>query len=398
MLILTLLSLTIWITLLAFRGQFWRSHIQLSPVPPNFDTLPSVCAIIPARNEADVLPKTLRSLFLQENISQLQVILVDDRSDDGTADAARAIAADINALGEELNLTLPQLDIITADPLPPGWSGKLWAMDQGIHHGERHNPDYYLLTDADIQHHPQNLQQLLFKAERDGLDLVSLMVKLRCQSIWERLLIPPFIYFFQKLYPFDWVNNPQKSTAAAAGGCILIRRPALERIGGLAAIKETLIDDCALAQAVKRGQGQEYHGIWLGLSQKTISLRPYRSLWSIWGMVARTAYTQLNYSPLLLLFTLLAMGVTYLIPPIALIWGIQNHDSFIAFIGFATWFLMAFSLLPTLRFYQQPPFLGLILPLIAALYSLMTLDSALRHGLGRGGAWKGRVYRGKGTA
>ncbi|OAB55293.1 glycosyl transferase family 2 [Phormidium willei BDU 130791] len=394
MLILTLLSLAIWIGLLALRGQFWRSHIRLRPVPANVDPLPSVCAIVPARNEAELLPKTLRSLLLQEAVTSFRVILVDDRSDDGTAEIAEAIAAEVQTLANELQLHLPQLDIITADPLPPGWSGKLWAMDQGIRYAQRYSPVYYLLTDADIQHHPQNLRQLLFKAEREGLDLVSLMVKLRCESLWERLLIPPFIYFFQKLYPFDWVNNPQKRTAAAAGGCILIRRQALDRIGGLAHIKQTLIDDCALAQAVKQADGNDYHSIWLGLADKTISLRAYPGLGSIWGMVARTAYTQLNYSPLLLLLTVIGMGLTYWVPPIALIWGLANEQSFIALLGLASWSLMAFSLFPTLSLYRQPPFLGLILPLIAALYTLMTLDSALRHLLGRGGAWKGRVYPG----
>ncbi|MDC0831861.1 glycosyltransferase [Geitlerinema sp. CS-897] len=389
---LTLLSLLIWIGLLAARGQFWRSHVRLTPIPLEIDDLPSVCAVVPARNEAEVLPIGLRSLLLQDYPNPFRVVLVDDRSTDGTASVAQNTAKDAKAVAKEMGRTAPSLEVLTAEPLPQGWTGKLWAMEQGVRHAKRYAPDYYLFTDADIEHERSSLRQLVFHAERERLDLVSLMVRLRCCSFWERLLVPPFVYFFQKLYPFEWVNDLNRKTAAAAGGCILIRRQALERIGGLSTIKDTLIDDCTLARAVKCGEAGKRHPIWLGLTEKTHSLRSYNSLWSIWNMVARTAYTQLNYSPLLLLLTVLGMGLTYEVAPVSFVWGILTGDRFIALTALATWLLMAFSLLPTLHLYRQPPFLGILLPVIAALYTLMTIDSAIRHWFGFGGNWKGRVY------
>ncbi|MGC9506226.1 glycosyltransferase [Baaleninema sp.] len=389
---LTLLSLLIWIILLAFRGQFWRANVQLTPISLQLNQLPRVCAVIPARNEADVLPQSLRSLFLQDYPNPFRVILVDDRSTDDTAKVAQNTAKDAKAVAKEMGRTAPSLEVLTAEPLPPGWTGKLWAMEQGVRHAKRDAPDYYLFTDADIEHDRSNLRQLVLHAERERLDLVSLMVRLRCRSFWERCLIPPFVYFFQKLYPFEWANDINNKTAAAAGGCILIRRQALERIGGLNAIKQTLIDDCSLARAVKCGEPGKRHPIWVGLTEKTRSLRPYNSLWSIWNMVARTAYTQLNYSPFLLIFTILGMGLTYWVAPVAFVWGILEGDRFVALIALANWLLMAFSLLPTLRLYRQPPFLGIFLPIIAVLYTFMTIDSAIRHWFGFGGNWKGRVY------
>lgn len=389
---LTLLSLAIWIGLLGFRGQFWRANVTLSPMALSLNRMPSVCAIVPARNEADLLPKTLRSLLLQDFNGAFRVVLVDDRSQDNTADVARHLARDLQALARELNRQIPQLDIITAQPLADGWTGKLWALEQGVRHAQRYAPDYYLFADADIVHDRDNLRQLLLKAEREQLDLVSLMVRLRCRSFWERLLIPPFVYFFQKLYPFNWANDPHSRTAAAAGGCILLRRHALKRIGGLSVIRNTLIDDCHLAHAIKLGDDTRPHPIWIGLSDTTRSLRPYRSLWSIWNMVARTAYTQLDRSLLWLLLALLGMTLTYVLPPVSLVWGVLHGDRTLALIGLAVWFLMAFSLLPTLRLYRQSPFLALLLPLVAVLYSLMTVDSAIRHLIGIGGNWKGRVY------
>lgn len=389
---LTLASLAIWIGLLVFRGQFWRSNVQLTPMALSLNRFPSVCAIVPARNEAAMLPKTLRSLLLQENTGAFRVVLVDDRSTDNTAEIAKSIAEDLQAAAREHHVKVPQLDIITAQPLPDGWTGKLWAMEQGVRHAQRYAPDYYLFTDADIEHERHNLEQLVLKAEREQLDLASLMVRLRCRSFWERFLIPPFIYFFEKLYPFTWANDLQSSTAAAAGGCILLRRHALQRIGGLEAIKNTLIDDCSLAKAIKIGDDGKRHPIWIGLAEKTRSLRPYPSLWSIWNMVARTAYTQLNHSPILLVLTVVGMALTYWVPVVGLVWGIVHDARTLALVGLAGWLLMAFSLLPTLRLYRQPPFLGLFLPIIALLYVLMTLDSAVRHLFGRGGNWKGRVY------
>ncbi|MFW6359934.1 MAG: glycosyltransferase [Chroococcales cyanobacterium] len=398
----TFLSLAIWIYLLGFRGQFWRCDQRLDSQTAELETWPTISVVIPARNEADLLPKTLRSLLTQNYPGILNIILVDDHSSDGTAKVA-------NQVGQELGKT-QLLHILSAKPLPPNWTGKLWALQQGTDYAQTLTPppDYCLLTDADIQHDPDNLRQLVTKAEQDNLDLVSLMVKLRCESFWEKFLIPAFIFFFEKLYPFPWVNNPTKPMAAAAGGCILLKSEALNRIGGIAIVKNALIDDCALAAAVKLGKLPKSPGknpisdqfplkkdispIWLGLSEKTISLRPYSSLATIWQMVARTAYTQLNYSPLLLAGTVVAMMIIYLIPPIAIIFGSLSENGQIAIVGLITWLLMAVAYFPTVRLYQRSPLWALSLPAIAFLYTLMTLDSALRHWQKRGGNWKGRVY------
>ncbi|AFY30808.1 glycosyltransferase [Calothrix sp. PCC 7507] len=379
---LTLLSLIIWIGLLILRGQFWRADQQLEAAQTHLQSLPTICVVIPARNEADLLPITLRSLLLQDYPGDFQVFLVDDRSTDGTANFAEGVAHAVNKP--------QQLHIIAGESLPPGWTGKLWAVEQGIQKASVFTPDYFFLTDADIQHDVGSLRRLVAKAIQEDLDLVSVMVRLRCESLWEKLLIPAFVFFFQKLYPFRWVNNPKNATAAAAGGSILIRREALERIGGIAVIRQALIDDCALARAVKKsGNG----GIWLGLSTLTRSLRPYPSLETVWQMVARTAYTQLNYSPFLLGGTLLAMTLIYLVPPVGVIVGLLMGNLAIALTSLSAWLLMSVAYLPTIRFYRCSPWLVWCLPAIAFLYTLMTLDSAIRHWQGRGGAWKGRVYR-----
>ncbi len=382
---LSLLSLLIWLVLIWGWGNFWQCDQKLEDVQDSSmasypSVCPSVCIVIPARNEADLLPTTLRSLKVQSYQGNFQIILVDDQSTDGTADIAKQVAEDIT--------------IISSQPLPSGWTGKLWAMEQGTllaqdsQDAQTLNPDYILLTDADIYHDPHNLQNLVAKAVADNLDLTSLMVRLRCESVWEQWLIPAFVFFFQKLYPFAWVNNPKKSMAAAAGGCILIKTKALQRIGGIQAIRQALIDDCALAQAVKSSGGK----IWLGLSDLTTSLRPYPDLETIWDMVARTAYTQLNYSPLLLIGTLVGMGLIYILPPLGLILGILLGQNLIAIACGIALILMTVSYFPTIRFYKCPLWLSFCLPAIAGLYTLMTLDSALRHWQGKGGAWKGRVY------
>ncbi len=401
---LMLLSLTIWLGLLCFWGQFWRTDQQLEIRETQLESLPVVCAVVPARNEAELIPTSLRSLLLQDYPGSFNVFLVDDHSTDRTANFAEGVA---HAVGKP-----QQLHIITGESLPPGWSGKLWAVEQGIKSASKFAPDYFLLTDADIEHDPGNLRRLVAKAVQEDLDLVSVMVRLRCESFWEKLLIPAFVFFFQKLYPFRWVNNPNNHRAAAAGGSILIAREALERIGGIQVIRQALIDDCALAQAVKRGTGdwrlatrEEFSPIpntqypiptkgriWLGLSSLTRSLRPYDSLATIWDMVARTAYTQLNYSPLLLLGTLVGMPLIYLVPPVCVILGAIWSNWAIALTGLFGWLLMTFAYYPTIRFYKCSPWFALSLPAIAFLYTLMTLDSALRHWQGRGGAWKGRIY------
>ncbi len=427
----TFLSLLIWIGLLCFRGQFWQADqrleaVDMSSSPLSPEAYPSVCAIIPARNEADLLPITLRSLLTQDYPGSFCTLLVDDQSTDGTATVARQAAEGLDKSS--------QLEILSSQALPTGWTGKLWALEQGTRHAQKRTPppDYLLLTDADIEHNSTNLCQLVTKAEQENLDLVSLMVRLRCQAFWEQLLIPAFIFFFQKLYPFRWVNDPTNSMAAAAGGCILIRREALNRIGGIQSVRQALIDDCALAKAVKRvgtgdkgefsskdfgtsspspssphsplplipSRGPEFptpHSpssgrIWLGLGSLIRSLRPYPSLASVWEMVARTAYTQLNYSPFLLLGTLLGMTLVYLVPPVGAIFGALAGNWLVAIAGLSGWLLMALAYFPTIRFYDCSPLLAFCLPGVAFLYTLMTLDSAVRHWQGRGGAWKGRVY------
>jgi hopene-associated glycosyltransferase HpnB len=372
----SLLSLLIWIYLILFRGQFWRMDQRLDSAILD-SPFPSVSVVIPARNEADLLPITLRSLLTQDYPGTLNIILVDDHSTDGTSEVAKATAEQLESIDH--------LHILAAEPLPSGWTGKLWALEQGIQKMMQFQSDYILLTDADIEHDPTNLQKLVAKAVNDDRELVSLMVRLRCESFWEKFLIPAFVFFFAKLYPFRWANDPKRSLAAAAGGCSLIRREALARIGGMGAIRHALIDDCALADAIKSSGS---HRIWLGLTSETKSLRPYDSLETIWSMVARTAYTQLNYSPLLLIGTLLGMSIVYLAPIVALIVG----DPFVKLVGLLIYLLMTLSYFPILQFYRCPGRFAFSLSAIASLYTLMTLDSAYQHWRGKGGAWKGRVY------
>ncbi|ACK68166.1 hopene-associated glycosyltransferase HpnB [Rippkaea orientalis PCC 8801] len=389
LLLTTILSLIIWVYLLLFRGGFWLSNQKIKPQALGITDYPSVYAVIPARNEADVLPISLKSLLNQDYLGQFTIILIDDQSSDGTGEVAQEIAKNCHQSN--------RLIVISGQTLPTGWSGKLWAMEQGLKYIKKHNcqPKYILFTDADIEHHPTNLQELVTKSQQENLALTSLMVWLRCQSIWEQFLIPAFVFFFEKLYPFAWVNNAKNKMAAAAGGCILIRRDILEEIGGLEIVRQALIDDCSLAAAVKSKLQQNPNntqGIWLGLSEKTRSLRPYDSLETIWNMVARTAYTQLNYSPLLLSGTVLGLTLVYLIPILSLALGLLLGNSLIALFGGITWILMAIAYLPTLILYKASPLWSLTLPIIAFLYLLMTIDSALRHWQGKGGAWKGRVY------
>lgn len=381
------LSLIIWVFLLLFWGQFWQANQRLEINNIDLPSYPSVCAIIPARNEADVLPVSLKSLLSQEYPGEFSIILIDDQSTDKTGEVAQNIADNLNQSD--------RLKVIQGKPLPVGWSGKLWAMEQGIQFVKNQglSPDYFLFTDADIEHHSTNLKELVTKAEKENLALTSLMVLLRCDSFWEKFLIPAFVFFFQKLYPFPWVNNPQNKMAAAAGGCILIRRDRLEEIGSIPSLREALIDDCTLAQKIKGlSTPDNPTAIWLGLTEKTKSLRPYDSLDTIWTMIARTAYTQLNYSPLLLLGTMLGMSLIYLAAPIILLLGIYLESRNLMIISSLTWLLMAIAYLPTLRLYKLSPLWSLSLPIIALFYNLMTIDSALRHWRGQGGGWKGRVY------
>jgi len=386
LLVLGLTSLAIWAYLLTLRGGFWRSAERLDaasapalgrPAP----AWPAVTAVVPARNEAEVIGESLAALLAQDYPGRFGVVLVDDHSEDGTASVARAAAAGAEA---------GRFQLLQAAPLPAGWTGKLWALHQGTQAADAQSA-FFWFSDADIRQPPDALRRLVAKAEAERRDLVSLMVALTCESFWERLLIPPFIYFFQKLYPFAWANDPRARTAAAAGGCVLLRRAALERIGGLGAIRHALIDDCTLAAAVKRSAPADSHGVWVGLATEARSIRPYSGLGAIWEMVARSAYNQLRHQPLLLAGTLVGMVLTYLAPPLLLLAWPWHREDVPAVLGALAWLLMALSLLPTLRLYRQPFWLAPLLPLAAALYSAMTVDSAWRHWRGRGGRWKGRV-------
>ncbi|WP_227498637.1 glycosyltransferase [Synechococcus sp. PCC 7336] len=385
------LSLAIWLGLLTLRGRFWTADQILNDDLPAPERWPSVCAVIPARNEAEAIATTVRALLAQEYAGELKIVLVDDQSTDGTADVARQAAEEFRQESGDR-----QLEVLSGKELPAGWTGKLWALEQGTQYALKTLPDYILLTDADIQHNRSNLRRVASLAERDRLDMASVMVRLRCKTAWERFLIPAFIFFFMKLYPFRWVNDPDNPTAGAAGGCILIRSDALQRIGGMACLKEALIDDCTLAAKVKANPSPEAPDgksrIWLGLGSDIISLRPYPDLDTVWKMVSRTAFTQLNYSTLLLIGTLFAMALIYLVAPLGLVWSLATSHWIGAIAAAFTWCLMALSYWPTLKFYRQSPLLAFALPAIAFLYTLMTLDSAIQHWQGKGGAWKGRVY------
>ncbi len=375
-------SVAIWLYLLLGRGRFWRAATPLDGPAPARRLWPAVAAIIPARDEAATIAPVVASVLAQDYPGPFAVLLVDDHSTDGTA-ALAARAADVAG----------RLTVVAAAPLPAGWAGKVWALSEGVARAAAATPDarYLWFTDADIAHDPDTLRRLVAKAEAGDCDLVSLMVGLACRGFWDRLLIPPFVFFFRMLYPFAWVNDPRRGTAAAAGGCLLVRRDALDRAGGLAAIRGALIDDCALAARIA-GDGRDGGGrLWLGLTDRSRSIRPYAGLAGIWRMVARSAYTQLNRSPLLLGGTLVGMALTYLAPPLAVLAYPLHGAVSAAVAGLVAWTLMAAAIAPTLRLYHQPAALGLALPAAALLYCAMTVDSALRHATGRGGRWKGRV-------
>ncbi|HJU17318.1 MAG TPA: glycosyltransferase [Stellaceae bacterium] len=362
-------TVAIWAYLLLFRGGFWRIRRDDPPASPVGPSR-SVVAVVPARDEAEVIGRSIPSL-LEQSHPRLHIVLVDDQSDDGTAEIARAAAS---GAGERLT-------ICRGAPVPHGWTGKLWAIEQGIAAAQPLQPDYLLLTDADIVHAPDNLAELIARAESGGYDLVSLMVKLNCRSPSERLLIPAFVFFFFKLYPPRWVADPARRTSAAAGGCILIRRASLERIGGIARIRGEIIDDCALAGLIKQ-QGK----IWLGLSTETQSIREYASARAIWQMVARCAFAQLGYSSLMLGLTVLMLSLTYLAPPLLLLSG----RPLARLCGAASWTAMSIAFVPILRIYQGKGRLAFLLPAITTFYGAATIASAVLFWRGRGGYWKGR--------
>ena len=371
------LSAAIWVYLLGFHGRFWQAGPVLAPAAAR--VAPDVSIVVPARDEAGSIAPCLASLLAQDYAGRFRVILVDDGSADGTGDIARALS--------DPRLTVitgaPRLTVITGAPRPAGWSGKLWAVRQGV--AEAGASEFVLLTDADIVHDPRHLDTLVAAAERGGLDMVSEMVQLACASRAERALVPAFVYFFQLLYPFARVNDPLSATAAAAGGTILIRRRALERIGGIEAVRGELIDDVALAGAVKRG-GR----IWLGHSTLARSIRPYAAAADIWRMIARTAYVQLRFSPILLAATTLGMALVWLAPPGLALFG----HGWARGIGLLTWIAAALSYLPTLDRFGQSRFGAFALPAIACFYMAATIGSAVDHYRGRGVVWKRRAYRG----
>ncbi|MEU4951823.1 glycosyltransferase [Streptomyces lavendulae] len=398
-------SLAAWLWLTLAQGMFWRTDVRLPPrsAPARW---PSVAIIVPARDEAEVLPLSLPSLLAQDYPGEAGIVLVDDGSGDGTGALAARLAAEQPGL--------PLTVVSPGDP-PPGWTGKLWAVRHGIAHvrtahtrahvnGHAHEPahepahapgtpegpgpEFLLLTDADIAHEPDSLRELVAAANSADLDLVSQMARLRVVSPWERLVVPAFVYFFAQLYPFRRINRPGARTSAAAGGCVLLRTEAAVRAGIPDSIRQAVIDDVALARAVRRAGGR----IWLGLAERVDSVRPYSGLGDLWRMVSRSAYAQLRHRPVLLAGTVAGLVLVYLVPPAALCAGLAAGRPAMAWAGGTAWLLMAGTYLPMLRYYRQSPLLAPLLPLTALLYLLMTVDSAVQHYRGRGAAWKGRTY------
>jgi hopene-associated glycosyltransferase HpnB len=361
--ILASLSLLTWLYLVFFHGSFWRSVPQLPAALPA--EYPDVDVVVPARDEAAGIAPVIASLILQEYAGNYRILLVDDNSTDGTAEKAG-----VN----------PRLTIIRLISKPGGWSGKLWALNEGVAAG---TAPLLFFTDADIVHDPRHLCSLVAHMQASRCDMVSEMVHLNCTSLAERALVPAFVYFFQMLYPFSRVNNPADALAAAAGGTVLIRREALARMGGLHAIRHTLIDDVTLAKAVKRNGS-----IYLGHSALASSIRPYPGFGDIWRMIARTAFTQLHHSWILLALTLCALSLVWLIP----VWALLFGHGYVFVVALVTCLLAAGSYVPTLRRYQRTALWAFALPLIAMFYMAATVGSAVNFRFGRGNHWKSRSY------
>ncbi|MET7595674.1 glycosyltransferase [Streptomyces sp. NPDC004082] len=371
-------SLAAWLWLLLCQGFFWRTDVRLPPRREQ-DEWPSVCVVVPARDEAAVLPDSLPSLLAQDYPGRAEIFLVDDGSTDGTGELARELSRRHGGL---------PLTVDSPGEPPAGWTGKLWAVRHGIGLARARTPAYLLLTDADIAHAPDSLRQLVTAARTGGFDLVSLMARLRVDSVWERLVVPAFVYFFAQLYPFRRIGVRGSRTAAAAGGCVLLRADAAERARIPDAIRHAVIDDVALARAVKGSGGH----IWLGLADRVDSVRPYPRLHDLWRMVSRSAYAQLRHSPPLLLGTVLGLALVYLAPPVTFAAGLAAGSAGATAAGGLAWLVMTATYLPMLRYYRQPAWLAPLLPATAFLYLLMTVDSAVQHYRGRGAAWKGRTY------
>jgi hopene-associated glycosyltransferase HpnB len=363
------LPLAIWLYLLLARRGFWLLRERDTNPVTEPASWPSVVAVVPARNEADVIQRSVSSLLAQDYPGDFRVVLVDDQSDDGTGDLARALNSD-------------RLTVLSGAARPPGWTGKLWAMRQGADHAARSAPEFIWFTDADIAHTADNLRNLVARAEEGHRVLVSLMARLSCRTAAEHFLIPAFVFFFDMLFPFGAANDPKSKLAAAAGGCMLARRRALEAAGGIDAIRHNIIDDCALARVMKM-QGP----IWLGLTNRAVSLRPYEHVADIRKMVARSAYAQLGYSPLLLLGTLAGLFIVYIAPVLGALFAMY----YVQLAAYLAWIIMALMFQPILRFYRLSPLWGIALPVIGAFYAAFTLDSAIQHWSGRGGMWKGRA-------
>jgi hopene-associated glycosyltransferase HpnB len=364
--------LAIWVGILFGRSGFWLAR-ERDVSAPDLAHWPRVTAVVPARDEADVIERSIASLVGQDYPGAFDILLVDDGSRDATVARALALGSD-------------RLTVIEGKPLAEGWTGKLWAVSQGIAAAGT-VPDYLLLTDADIAHAPDTLRTLVARAVTDDRVLVSLMARLRCESLAERALIPAFVFFFQLLYPFSEVNRRISGRGGAAGGVMLVERRALERAGGIAAVRGALIDDCAFGALLKT-QG----AVWLGLTDRAVSIRRYDTVESVAAMVSRSAYAQLGYSPLLLVGTIMGLGLTYLAPPLLAVFG----HGYARLTGLAAWILMAIAFQPMLRFYRRSALWSVALPLIASFYAGCTLLSAWQHGRGRGGMWKGRAQAGVG--
>ncbi|MGH3096869.1 MAG: glycosyltransferase [Streptosporangiales bacterium] len=372
--VLAAIAVAAWLYLALAHGGYWRTDQRLPCPYGDPGEWPNVVAIVPARDEAAMLPSTLPSLLVQDYPGDLRVVLVDDGSTDGTAATTERVAAGAPR----------PLQLVRGVEPPPGWAGKVWAMAQGV--GAAGTPAYLLFTDADIAHAPGSLTGLVRAAELGDRALVSRMALLRTDTAWERALVPAFVYFFAMLYPFRRVNRPDSATAAAAGGCVLVRREALDQAGGLAAIKGASIDDVALGGLVKHAGGRT----WLGLATDVWSRRSYARLGDLWDMVARSAYTQLRHSPLLLAATVAGLLLLYAVPPVAGVAGLVAGAPAAAGLGLGAWVIMAITYVPMLRVYRLGWWRAPTLPALAVLYVAMTLDSARRHRAGRGGMWKGR--------
>ena len=364
-------SLLGWVWLALARGMFWRTDVRLPRGGAIPEPWPSAAIVVPARDEVAVLPDTLPTLIAQDYPGAFRVLVVDDNSTDGTA---------------ALLSRWPSVDVVRPTPPPIGWAGKLWALRAGL--DAAGDVEYLLLTDADIAHAPDSLRRLVAAALFGGYGLVSQMARLRTRTGWERLVVPAFVYFFALLFPFRWSNNERARTAAAAGGCSLVRRDRLEKAGGFDAIRDAVIDDVALARALKRSGTRTF----LGLGDLVDSMRPYPTLSTLWQMVSRSAYAQLRRSVVLLVGTVLGLGLMFWVPPVAVVAGAAGGDVLLAALGAAAWLLMAGLYAPMLRYYRLPAIAALALPFTATLYLGMTVDSAIQHRRGRGAAWKGRTY------